>query len=127
MERKKDWLLLCIHHLVVDGVSWRILLEDIMDGYRKGKAGEEIHLPAKTTSFQEWSRKQESYARSVRLEEEESYWREIEEKICRGKLEKAETGETGIGTVKVELNPEVTENCCIRPEEHTIRKSMICS
>lgn len=107
--KKKDWLLLCIHHLVVDGVSWRILLEDIMDGYRKGKAGEEIHLPAKTTSFQEWSRKQESYARSARLEEEESYWREIEEKICRGKLEKAETGETGIGTVKVELDPEVTE------------------
>ena len=126
MERKR--LAVAVHPS--SGSGWCIMenpLEDIMDGYRKGKAGEEIHLPAKTTSFQEWSRKQESYARSARLEEEESYWREIEEKICRGKLEKAETGETGIGTVKVELDPEVTENCCIRPEEHTIRKSMICS
>ena len=45
--KKKDWLLLCIHHLVVDGVSWRILLENIMNSYRKEKAKEEIHLPAR--------------------------------------------------------------------------------
>ena len=126
MERKR--LAVAVHPS--SGSGWCIM-ENPFGGYHgrlpEGKAGEEIHLPAKTTSFQEWSRKQESYARSARLEEEESYWREIEEKICRGKLEKAETGETGIGTVKVELHPEVTENCCIRPEEHTIRKSMICS
>ncbi|PFR70798.1 hypothetical protein COK29_26265, partial [Bacillus cereus] len=43
-----DHLLIVIHHLVVDGVSWRILLEDIEAGYEQAINGEEIQLPQKT-------------------------------------------------------------------------------
>jgi amino acid adenylation domain-containing protein len=45
-------LLLAIHHLVVDGVSWRILLEDLHIVYQQLSRGEAIALPAKTISFQ---------------------------------------------------------------------------
>lgn len=55
-------LLMVIHHLVVDGVSWRILLEDLHTAYGQLAAGETVLLPAKTTSFQHWSRRLREYA-----------------------------------------------------------------
>ncbi|MCP4420911.1 MAG: non-ribosomal peptide synthetase, partial [Chloroflexi bacterium] len=45
----------CIHHLVVDGVSWRILLEDLQTAFRQIVAGQSIQLPAKTSSFKAWA------------------------------------------------------------------------
>ncbi|KQU66157.1 non-ribosomal peptide synthetase [Rhizobacter sp. Root29] len=48
-------LMLAVHHLVVDGVSWRILLEDLQTAYRQCVAGEPVVLPPKTGSYQEWS------------------------------------------------------------------------
>ena len=48
-------LLIVIHHLAVDGVSWRVLLEDLVTAYRQLRHGEEIKLPAKTTSFRTWA------------------------------------------------------------------------
>src|SRR5262249_9772694 len=48
-------LLIAIHHLVVDGVSWRILLEDLQMAYRQASRGEAIKLAPKTTSFKQWA------------------------------------------------------------------------
>ena len=59
-----DFLLIVIHHLVVDAVSWRILLEDIAAGYRQLSAGQTIQLPAKTDSFLEWARQQQAYSQA---------------------------------------------------------------
>ncbi|MCS0604345.1 non-ribosomal peptide synthase/polyketide synthase [Streptomyces sp. LP11] len=50
-------LLLAVHHLVVDGVSWRILLEDLESAYRQALAGQPVRLPARTTSVREWARR----------------------------------------------------------------------
>ncbi|HVR99167.1 MAG TPA: amino acid adenylation domain-containing protein, partial [Thermoanaerobaculia bacterium] len=61
-------LLWVTHHLVVDGVSWRVLLEDFEAAYR-GAA-----LPPKTTSFQEWARRLTAHAGA--LAGELDYWRE---------------------------------------------------
>ena len=44
-----QWLFITVHHLVIDLVSWHILLEDLETAY-KGKP-----LPEKTTSFQQWT------------------------------------------------------------------------
>src|SRR5205085_128483 len=52
-ERERR-LLLVIHHLVVDGVSWRILLRDLEQGYEQMKAGRRIGLGAKSSSYQQW-------------------------------------------------------------------------
>ncbi|MFE0684101.1 non-ribosomal peptide synthase/polyketide synthase [Streptomyces sp. NPDC058961] len=50
-------LLLVVHHLVVDGVSWRILLEDLETAYRQALAEQPVRLPARTTSVREWARR----------------------------------------------------------------------
>ncbi|QKW30763.1 non-ribosomal peptide synthase/polyketide synthase [Streptomyces seoulensis] len=52
---RPDRLLLAVHHLVVDGVSWRVLLEDLETAYRQAAAGEPVRLPARTTSVKEWA------------------------------------------------------------------------
>ncbi|MGW4277007.1 condensation domain-containing protein, partial [Streptomyces seoulensis] len=48
---RPDRLLLAVHHLVVDGVSWRVLLEDLETAYRQAAAGEPVRLPARTTAL----------------------------------------------------------------------------
>ena len=69
-------LLLIIHHLVVDGVSWRILLADLQRGYEQIRRGERLTLGAKTTSFQQWSKAQREYAQSAAVQGELEYWRQ---------------------------------------------------
>ena len=67
-------LLLVIHHLVVDGVSWRILFDDLQSAYRQLADGGMLQLPAKTTSAQVWAERLQGYARSASLQEELAYW-----------------------------------------------------
>ncbi|WP_028595415.1 non-ribosomal peptide synthetase [Paenibacillus assamensis] len=75
---KGDHLLIIVHHLVVDGVSWRILLEDMVDAYDQVLGEGEIQLPAKTESFQVWSQKLQAYAVSKELLREIDYWLGLE-------------------------------------------------
>jgi amino acid adenylation domain-containing protein/non-ribosomal peptide synthase protein (TIGR01720 family) len=73
-----DHLLMVIHHLVVDGVSWRILLEDFSMGYQQAAMGKEIKFPDKTDSYKDWAQKLIQYAESIEIIKELDYWREIE-------------------------------------------------
>ncbi|ELR97625.1 non-ribosomal peptide synthetase [Gloeocapsa sp. PCC 73106] len=57
-EGRSDRLLLIIHHLIIDGISWRILLEDIQTIYNQLHQQQLVQLPPKTTSFKEWSERQ---------------------------------------------------------------------
>jgi amino acid adenylation domain-containing protein/non-ribosomal peptide synthase protein (TIGR01720 family) len=67
-------LLFVIHHLAVDGVSWRILLEDFQTAYTQLSQGQAITLPAKTSSYKQWALKLVDYAKSAALESELNYW-----------------------------------------------------
>ncbi len=72
-------LLLAVHHLAVDGVSWRILLEDLETACRQVAAGgpSALRLPAKTTSFKEWAERLAAYARGLSpeaVERELGHW-----------------------------------------------------
>ncbi len=72
-------LLLVVHHLAVDGVSWRILLEDLETACRQVAAGgpSALRLPAKTTSFKEWAERLAAYARGLSpeaVERELAHW-----------------------------------------------------
>ena len=73
-----DHLLIVIHHLVIDGVSWRILVEDLMTGYLSVLQNKDIILPWKTHSFKEWSEKLQQYANSKEFLLEKKYWGELE-------------------------------------------------
>ncbi|MEB3358887.1 MAG: amino acid adenylation domain-containing protein [Synechococcales bacterium] len=70
-------LLLIAHHLIVDGVSWRILLEDLTTAYQQLRAGGSAVLPPKTSSFQSWANRLIHLGRSRYFEAERSYWRDV--------------------------------------------------
>jgi amino acid adenylation domain-containing protein/non-ribosomal peptide synthase protein (TIGR01720 family) len=72
--QQSSYLLVVIHHLVVDGVSWRILLEDLHTLYQQLSLRQEPSLPAKTTSFKNWAQGLTEYAKSAELREELAYW-----------------------------------------------------
>ena len=61
-------LLLVMHHLVVDGVSWRVFLEDLQSLYRQQP------LPAKTTSFKAWAERLQAHARSAAIQPQKHFW-----------------------------------------------------
>ncbi|HBO5182327.1 TPA: non-ribosomal peptide synthase/polyketide synthase [Pseudomonas aeruginosa] len=67
-------LLLVIHHLVVDGVSWRILFEDLQTAYRQLLAGQAVELPAKTSAFRDWAERLRAFAGDGGLDGELAYW-----------------------------------------------------
>ena len=71
-------LLVIAHHLVVDGVSWRILLEDFEHAYRQLRSGAALAFVRKTSSFKQWAEGMQEYAQSKSLSDEIGYWREVE-------------------------------------------------
>jgi amino acid adenylation domain-containing protein/non-ribosomal peptide synthase protein (TIGR01720 family) len=73
-DNQPNRLLIVIHHLAVDGVSWRILLEDFQHIYQQLSQGEAVQLSPKTLSFKQWSESLREYARSERLQQERDYW-----------------------------------------------------
>ncbi|MEG5026529.1 amino acid adenylation domain-containing protein [Microcoleus sp. AT8-B1] len=73
-KHQPNCLLLAIHHLAVDGVSWRILIEDFQTAYGQISRGETVALPPKTTSFKQWAERLHEWARSPELQAEFDYW-----------------------------------------------------
>ncbi|ROM93494.1 non-ribosomal peptide synthetase [Pseudomonas brassicacearum] len=67
-------LFIAIHHLVVDGVSWRVLLDDLQTAYRQITAQQAVRLPAKTSALRDWAARLHAYAGSESLREELSWW-----------------------------------------------------
>jgi phthiocerol/phenolphthiocerol synthesis type-I polyketide synthase E len=67
-------LLIVAHAVVADGLSLRVVLEDLQTVYQQLAAGNEVHLPAKTTSYQYWSKKLHEFANSSKLRDESVYW-----------------------------------------------------
>ncbi len=69
---------LAVHHLVVDGVSWRLLLEDLDRAYRARHAGEDgaAALPAKSSPLRQWARRLSAHAADGGFDDERAYWAE---------------------------------------------------
>ena len=76
-QQQKNFILIVVHHLVVDGVSWRILLEDLNTLYKGFSENKTPSLPLKTDSFVHWSNVLMEYAKSDALNEEYSYWQKM--------------------------------------------------
>lgn len=76
-----EYLFICIHHLVVDGVSWRILLEDFSTVYTQLSKDEELRLPLKTASYPLWAESLIQYGQSYQLLRELDYWKTVSQHI----------------------------------------------
>ncbi|MGW0893102.1 amino acid adenylation domain-containing protein [Saccharopolyspora sp. NPDC002578] len=70
-------LVLAVHHLAVDGVSWRILLDDLRDAGRAVADGREPRLEPVGTSFAEWARASGLRAQQAEVQAEHPLWREL--------------------------------------------------
>jgi amino acid adenylation domain-containing protein/non-ribosomal peptide synthase protein (TIGR01720 family) len=79
---EKDYLLIAIHHNVIDGVSWRILIEDLATAYGQAVAGLPASLPAKTHSYKYYQEAMERFKKSYQLEVEKDYWEKVRKEIA---------------------------------------------
>ena len=70
-------LVLIIHHLAVDGVSWRILLEDLNIAWAQHRGGQPVALPAGGTSFARWASLLAEHARHPKWWSQAEVWRQV--------------------------------------------------
>ncbi len=67
-------LLWVIHHLAVDGISWRILLEELTQAYEQGLRGEELSIPFETNTYKDWSLVLGEEVKRLESGEEKEFW-----------------------------------------------------
>ncbi len=75
-DPRQDRLLLIVHHLAVDGVSWRILAQDLEEVYRQLERGAAVELPPPATSFQHWAERLHEHAQTPAALAEAAWWLE---------------------------------------------------
>ena len=73
-DEERDLLLLVVHHLAMDGVSWQILLTDLVGAVQCLEAGEMVDLGPKSTSFKHWAEALETWAQAPEREEDWEPW-----------------------------------------------------
>ncbi|WP_326613088.1 non-ribosomal peptide synthase/polyketide synthase [Streptomyces scopuliridis] len=74
---RPGWLFIAAHHLLVDGVSWRILLEDLTRAYAQAAAGRPVRLGEKSASVQQWSRRLAGHVAAGGFDDQVGYWRTV--------------------------------------------------
>jgi non-ribosomal peptide synthase protein (TIGR01720 family) len=106
-------LLFVIHHLAIDAISWRFLLEDLQRAFEQLSSGRPVELPAKTSSFKHWSERLNEYAQSDALLQEVSYWTAERRAHVRALPKDYTDGENTVGSmhvVSVTLEAEETRS-----------------
>ncbi|MDM5217016.1 MULTISPECIES: non-ribosomal peptide synthetase [Bacillus amyloliquefaciens group] len=107
--RSGDYLFITVHHLAVDGVSWRILLEDLSAAYTQAVKGQPVQLPPKTDSFKQYAVRLSEYAKSSKLMHEEEYWRFIEEETAAELPYEKPKHQTGADSIRQTVSFTLTE------------------
>jgi amino acid adenylation domain-containing protein/non-ribosomal peptide synthase protein (TIGR01720 family) len=107
-------VLLTVHHLAIDGVSWGLLLEDLSALYRQLSRGEQRQLPPKTSSFKYWAERLQAHARAGAVLPELPFWAdERRRRPPRLPLDRqprqAELSEGSAQTVSAQLSVEETQ------------------
>ncbi|MFE2533824.1 amino acid adenylation domain-containing protein, partial [Streptomyces sp. NPDC059371] len=106
-------LLVVLHHLVVDGVSWRILMADLAEAWQQVRTGTAPELPPVTTSARRWAAALADEALSERREAELPYWRDLLESpnppLGARAFDPALDVWSTIDTVRVQLPADVTD------------------
>jgi len=104
-------LLLVLHHLVVDGVSWRILLPDLKAAWEAVSAGGKAELGAKGTSYKRWAEKLQQEAGRAERKAELGYWKQVvqgAEGLVAGRLDPALDRVGNEGRLSIKLDASVT-------------------
>jgi amino acid adenylation domain-containing protein/non-ribosomal peptide synthase protein (TIGR01720 family) len=111
-EPERDKLLLILHHLVTDGLTWRIILEDIYNLYDALHGGRDVELPRKSASLPDWYDALVMYRESGNPGKEKEYWQKAEAADFRLPYDREPGGVDwrvkNQGTVNVRLDQEET-------------------
>jgi len=110
---KPGRLLFVVHHLAIDGVSWRILMEDLWTAVGQLGRGEAIRLRPKTTSFRQWAEQLSKNAQSPGRGEELPHWLEVSKgKVWRLPRDFSATPNLvdSVGDIRVALSAEETQS-----------------
>uniref|UniRef100_UPI002454A97A non-ribosomal peptide synthase/polyketide synthase n=1 Tax=Nocardia cyriacigeorgica TaxID=135487 RepID=UPI002454A97A len=106
-------LIVVAHHLVVDGVSWRILVPDFVAAWGQLTAGQEPELVAPATSMRAWAHALEREARNPERVAELDYWRSVvgvaDPLLTERPMDPAVDTSGVIDKHQVEVSPEVTK------------------
>ncbi|MGW5410376.1 amino acid adenylation domain-containing protein [Actinomadura geliboluensis] len=112
-ERGPGRLLAVLHHLVVDGVSWRILMSDLAEAWRRVRDGRTPDLAAVGTSARRWAAALEAEALSPEREAELEFWRDMLEAanppLGERPFDPAVDVVSTLDSVRVELPADVTD------------------
>lgn len=73
-DGKAQRLFIVMHHLLVDGVSWRVVLDDLNSLYEQLQQSEPLMLPPQSLSLQQWSELVERHSQTQEFETERHYW-----------------------------------------------------
>nr|AHF25277.1 phenylalanine racemase [uncultured bacterium Contig178] len=107
--KENDYFYIAAHHLVMDGVSWRILLSDLENAYDQALRGGKIVLPGKTNTYADYANAVRRYRDSYRLGLELPYWKAVHEKLRELPLSEGKDYSRSFREVRAELNPEETK------------------
>ncbi len=66
-----------VHHLAIDGISWRILLEDLNRYLDSVMAGQSLKPDTKTHSYRQWAKTLTAYAQSETVQQQRPYWEAV--------------------------------------------------
>jgi len=103
----KKMMMFCVHHIAIDGVSWRILAEDFDIITKQLSNNEELILPAKTASFIEWSRKLKEYGENL-SHDVKMYWINEAKKLPEGLIQLS-SEDNECAQAMIMLNESITE------------------
>ena len=102
-------LVAIVHHLAVDGVSWRILLEDLNLAWAQLRSGQPVVLPAGGTSFARWASLLAKHARRPEVVDQADAWRQIAATpAALPAVQPAVDTYASAGNLSVELDTETT-------------------
>ncbi|NEE35558.1 amino acid adenylation domain-containing protein, partial [Streptomyces sp. SID7982] len=105
-------VLFTLHHLLTDGVSWRVLLDDLATAHEQLRAGRPVDLGPKTSSERQWARRLAEHTAAGGFDAQVPYWREVVERADSGPLPLDDPdGDATVGaqdTVSVALDAEQT-------------------
>ncbi len=72
--KEGDHLLIVINHLIIDNVSWRIILEDFNNLYKAEITNSKYEMPSKTHSYKVWVNRLYEYAENEIHTDEKEHW-----------------------------------------------------
>ena len=102
-------LLMIAHHLAVDGVSWRILLEDFNLAWAQVHGRQQVELPPPRTSFARWASALAEHAYHPEVVEQAAQWRQITSvPALLPPVQPVIDTYANAGSLSVELDPETT-------------------